>query len=137
MWGRPPAIVLLVAGILYTAGFSATRVYAVIQTWVTIHSLYPAGIPEYLLASGVFFLVTSLILAAGLWMASPKAWRMAFYYIPGYVGIGWLERGMAALHTGWPPNVPFRLLMSVLITIIAIGLLMRNSTKKFIRNENV
>lgn len=137
MWGRPPAVLLLIIGFLYIAAVAATRFYAAIVSWHLLRSLYPVGSPEYLLLSGLVFLVSAITLAAGLWLGDKRAWRIAFHYLPAYWVVVWLERGSAALYAGWPANTLFNIILTALLVIIAIWLLLRDSTKRFVFGESI
>ncbi len=137
MWGRPPGVVLLAIGFLYLTAVSLTRWIAAIKTWDILHALYPAGAPEYLLVSGILFCAASLGLAGGLWQGKRWAWKCAFFFIPIYIIIGWLERGAMAVHYGWPADWLYVLLANLLVTLIAFGLLFHRSTRRYILGEDI
>ena len=137
MWGRPPAIVLLVAGFLYLSAASLVRFAAAVKSWSLLHTLYQPGAPEFLLASGLFFFVTSFVLAAGLWLRKRMAWKTALLFIPGYWLVAWLERAIMAMNSGQSTDWLFLLIYNLVMVLFGVALLFRKSTQRFIFSEAI
>jgi len=137
MWGRPPAIVLLVAGFLYLSVVSLVRFAAAVKSWALLHTLYPPGAPEFLLTSGLIFFVISIVLAVGLWLRKRQAWKTALFFIPGYWLVAWLERAIVAMNHGQSADWLFLLIYNLVMVLFGMALLYRKSALRFIFSEAI
>jgi hypothetical protein len=75
--------------------------------------------PFYIAISGLFWLLTALILAYGIWLGKPWAWVGTIFGMLIYFIWYWFDRiFMQSPHSNWPYALIFSILLEAITAII-------------------
>jgi len=126
--GRPILVSIVAIGILAFAIVHLLRFWLAIRQWQWLESL-PIIPPVYLASTGLFFGLSGLALALGLWFG--KRWaRLAlpFFTIVAFL-VFWIDR--LFLRPVPESNTPFMMAITIVAFLLTAGVFLLPSAKQF------
>lgn len=126
---RPFSVTLLAIVVLTIAGLNLLRfVQAILQR--EFLSEFPTVSLPYLIFSGLFWTVSGLVSAWGLWRHKRWAPRFTMLFVLAYSLYYWLERIWLSRFNVWA-NIPFAIGVNILLLIITAWVLTRPKARAF------
>lgn len=121
--GRPFALKLLIAGLLFFSWMGWVRFQQALVNWTWLQSLPIAPSPLYLAASGAVWGLLGLVAGLGLWLR--RGWSIGLARIAAtwFALSYWLERLLLGRAPATQVNLPFALTLTALALFYTFGVL--------------
>lgn len=128
---RPVAVTWLALAGLFFSAFYLGRLAFNLQP-----SPFPLSVPSwYLPATGAIWGFMGLALSVGLWRGSTKAFRLAYWTVPGYLLWYWIDRLVLQRSDFAQVSYPAALLVSASFLVAVYGVLTRPSVRAYFRES--